>query len=79
MIKYTATITGNDGSRIQLGNQSIDVFLNILNEIKEKNELAELKLEKETSKVKKMVKGKVLLDKDELLDKLARGSKGVNK
>ena len=79
MIKYTAIITGNDGSRIQLGNQSIDVFLNILNEIKEKNELAELKLEKETSKVKKMVKGKVLLDKDELLDKLARGSKGVNK
>ena len=79
MIKYTAIITGDDGSRIQLGNQSIDVFLNILNEIKEKNELAELKLEKETSKVKKMVKGKVLLDKDELLDKLARGSKGVNK
>ena len=79
MIKYTAIITGNDGSRIQLGNQSIDVFLDILNEIKEKNELAELKLEKETSKVKKMVKGKVLLDKDELLDKLARGSKGVNK
>ena len=79
MIKYTAIITGNDGSRIQLGNQSIDVFLDILNEIKEKNELAELKLEKETSKVKKMVKGKVLLDKDELLDKLAKGSKGVNK
>ena len=79
MIKYTAIITGNDGSRIQLGNQSIDVFLDILNDLKEKNELAELKLEKETSKVKKMVKGKVLLDKDELLDKLARGSKGVNK
>ena len=57
-----------------------DVFLDILNEIKEKNELAELKLEKETSKVKKMIKGsKVLLDKDELLDKLAKGSKGVNK
>ena len=80
MVRYTATIIGNDGSRIQLGNQSIDVFLDILNEIKEKNELAELKLEKETSKVKKMVKGsKVLLDKDELLDKLAKGSKGVNK
>ena len=80
MIKYTAIITGNDGSRIQLGNQSIDVFLDILNEIKEKNELAELKLEKETSKVKKMIKGsKVLLDKDELLDKLAKGSKGANK
>ena len=80
MIKYTAIITGNDGSRIQLGNQPIDVFLDILNDLKEKNELAELKLEEETSKVKKMVKGsKVLLDKDELLDKLARGSKGVNK
>jgi hypothetical protein len=76
MIRYTATITGNDGYRIQLANQPIDVFLDILNELKEKNELAELKLEKETS-FKKMKKGsKVLLDKDELLTKLAKGSKG---
>tara|TARA_B110000114_G_C14766333_1_gene266892 strand:- start:47 stop:277 length:231 start_codon:yes stop_codon:yes gene_type:complete len=76
MIKYTAIITGNDGYRIQLANQPIDVFLDILNELKEKNELAELKLEKETS-FKKMKKGsKVLLDKDELLTKLSKGAKG---
>ena len=76
MIRYTATIRGNDGYRIQLANQPIDVFLDILNELKEKNELAELKLEKETS-FKKMKKGsKVLLDKDELLTKLSKGAKG---
>tara|TARA_R110002124_G_scaffold240643_1_gene405900 strand:- start:559 stop:792 length:234 start_codon:yes stop_codon:yes gene_type:complete len=76
MVRYTATIIGNDGYRIQLANQPIDVFLDILNELKAKNELADLKLEKETSKVKEMKKGsKVLIDKDELLTKLSKGSK----